>query len=170
MQYAHSEVAFQSILTLVQLRRSHPLFPLRPFLSLLVDALEDGDGTVRECARHSIVEIFTGQGVTDAARTDLKKEMMKKGVRKTIVDGVLIKLLSGEGRITPSGDSADGKDDSRPATLTAQKPSVPFVPIIGRSVSQSTAPDLDTPTSRAGDVPSGDADVAPVYVSPYVLH
>ncbi|KAG5339205.1 hypothetical protein C0989_005186 [Termitomyces sp. Mn162] len=32
-------------------------------------------------------------GVTDGARADLKKEMTKKGVRKTIVEGVLSKVL-----------------------------------------------------------------------------
>ncbi|KAF8520121.1 clasp N terminal-domain-containing protein [Gautieria morchelliformis] len=155
----------QSILTLVQLRRSHPLFPLRPFLSPLVDALEDGDGTVRECARQAVVEIFTGHGVTDAARTDLKKEMTKKGVRKTIVDSVLIKLLSGEGRNTPLGDNADGKEDSRPSTLTAHKPSAPFMPTTGRSVSHSVVSDLDTPPNRAGEINPGDADVTPVYIA-----
>jgi CLIP-associating protein 1/2 len=156
-------------LTLVQLRRSYPLFPLRPFLSPLVEALEDGDGTVRECARQSVVEIFTGQGVTDAARTDLKKEMTKKGVRKTIVDNVLTKLLSGEGRNTPSGDNVDGKDDPSLSALTAHKPSAPFVPATGRSVSQNIAADVDVPASRAGEVQPGDVEVTPVYVSPCIL-
>jgi CLIP-associating protein 1/2 len=59
-----------------------------------VDALEDSDAHVRDCARTSVVELFSGPGVTDAARADLKKEMTKKGVRKTIIDSVLSKLLS----------------------------------------------------------------------------
>lgn len=160
-----SEGAFQSILTLVQLRRNHSLFPLRPFLSPLVDALEDGDGTVRECARHSVVEIFTGQGVTDAARTDLKKEMTKKGVRKTIVDSVLIKLLSGESPNIPSGDSVDGREEIRPSIFASRKPSTPFMPNTGRFVSHGAVSDLDAPAAvRAGDTPSPDPDVAPVYV------
>ena len=68
----------QAILTLVHIRRVHHLFPLRPYLPHLVDALEDTDSTVRECARQSVVELFTGPGVTDTARADLKKEMAKK--------------------------------------------------------------------------------------------
>lgn len=145
---------------LVQLRRAHPLFPLRPFLAPLVDALEDGDGTVRECARQSVVEIFTAPGVTDAARTDLKKEMTKKGVRKTIVDSVLLKLLSGEGRNTPSGDGVDNRDETPQIAIGSS------VPSIGRSVSHVAVTDLDRPASRAGDANSGDAEVTPVYVGP----
>ena len=93
----------QAILTLVHIRRTHHLFPLRPYLPHLIDALEDTDPAVRECARQSVVELFTGPGATDAARADLKKEMTKKGVRKTIVDGVLSKVLSGSaGTSTPA--------------------------------------------------------------------
>ncbi|KAF8528882.1 clasp N terminal-domain-containing protein [Hysterangium stoloniferum] len=132
----------QSILTLVQLRRDHPSFPLRPFLPQLVNALEDGDGTVRDCAKQSVVEIFTAQGVTDAARTDLKKEMTKRNVRKTIVDSVLLKLLGGGGRPTSLMDSADGKDDY---TQSSDKPPT-------------------SASNRAIGVASGDADVTPVYV------
>lgn len=113
------------------------------------------------------MEIFTGQGVTDAARTDLKKEMAKKGVRKTIVDNVLIKLLSGEGYNSPSGDSTE---DSRFSALTGHKPSAPFVPTTGRSANQNMATDVDVPATRAGEGQSGDAEVTPVYVSPYILY
>lgn len=56
-----------------------PCFPLRPYLPLLVELLEDSDSNVREVARQSVVELFTGPTVTDAARADLKKEMAKKG-------------------------------------------------------------------------------------------
>ncbi|KAF6762767.1 clasp N terminal-domain-containing protein [Ephemerocybe angulata] len=90
------KVREQSIIALVNLRRTHPQFPIRPFLSLLVDCLEDTDAHVRDCARTSVVDLFSGPHVTDAARADLKKEMTKKNVRKTIVDGVLSKLLSGQ--------------------------------------------------------------------------
>ena len=65
-------------MTLVHIRRHHHLFPLRPYLPQLVDALEDTDSNVRDCARQSIVELFTGPGVTDAARADLKKELTKR--------------------------------------------------------------------------------------------
>ncbi|PFH52674.1 hypothetical protein AMATHDRAFT_74133 [Amanita thiersii Skay4041] len=88
------KVREQSILVLVHIRRSYPAFPIRPYLSLLVDCLEDTDPHVRDCARQSIIELFSGPAVTDAARTDLKKELAKKGVRKAIVDSVLMKLLT----------------------------------------------------------------------------
>ena len=135
----------------------------------MVDALEDGDGTVRECARQSVVEIFAAPGVTDAARTDLKKEMTKKGVRKTIVDSVLLKLLSGEGRNTPSGDSVDSRDETPQPSAIASKHPAPSVPAIGRSASHGTVTDLDRPASRAGDANLGDTDVTPVYVGPKTL-
>lgn len=97
--------------------------------------------------------------------------MTKKGVRKTIVDGVLIKLLSGEGRNTPSGDSVDGKEDSRPSIFAARKPSASFMPTKGRSVSHGIVSDLDAPAAaRPVDTNSGDADVIPVYVSLFVLY
>ncbi|KAG8941932.1 suppressor of tub2 mutation, partial [Tulasnella sp. 419] len=41
----------QTILALVSIRREHHTFPIRPYLSQLVMALEDTDGTVRDCAR-----------------------------------------------------------------------------------------------------------------------
>ncbi|KAJ8515986.1 hypothetical protein ONZ45_g6658 [Pleurotus djamor] len=101
------KVREQSILTLVQIRRAHHLYPIRPYLSALVDALEDTDAHVRDCARQSVVELFTGPGVTDAARADLKKEMTKKGVRKTIVDSVVAKVVGGSAGSNPQSDASD---------------------------------------------------------------
>lgn len=83
-----------------------------------MDALEDTDAHVRECARQSVVELFSGPAVTDAARADLKKEMTKKGVRKTIVDGVLSKLLGG-------GQQAESSKNSDPKPVTAAGGYVP---------------------------------------------
>ena len=65
---------------------------------------------MRECARQSVVELFTGPGVTDAARADLKKEMTKKGVRKTIADSVLARVLAG-GASTPGPASEGGSSE-----------------------------------------------------------
>lgn len=109
------KVREQSILTLVHIRRTHATFPMRPYLPPLVDCLEDTDPHVRDCARQSIVELFSGPAVTDAARADLKKEMSKKGVRKTIVDSVLMKLLSGSmAGIPQSHEGSDNGDVSTP--------------------------------------------------------
>ncbi|KAF7965882.1 hypothetical protein HWV62_32610 [Athelia sp. TMB] len=101
----------QAILTLVHVRRTHHLFPIRSYLPQLVATLEDTDGNVRECARQSVVELFTGPGVTDAARADLKKEMTKKGVRKNIVDNVLARLVAGGSGGTASYPASEGSEN-----------------------------------------------------------
>lgn len=107
------------------------------------------------------MEIFTGQGVTDAARADLKKEMTKRNVRKAILDNVLLKILSGGGQQPSTLDSSNGKDDY---TQPENKPIAPVMPIRAQSSNQSVF-DAETPSNRANDVTSGDTDVTPVYVS-----
>lgn len=107
----------------MHIRRTQHLFPIRPYLPLLIASLEDTDANVRECARTSVVELFTGPGVTDAARTDLKKEMTKKNVRKQIADSVLNRVLSGSTNnrsATPFSDTGSEAGDS-----TAKKAYVP---------------------------------------------
>ena len=177
----------QSILTLVNIRRAHHLFPIRPYLTLLVGSLEDMDGNVRECARQSVVELFTGPAVTDAARSDLKKEMTKKGVRKTIVDGVLAQLQAGSGPATPTlsdGGSEDGEGSKGAGATTPYVP--PSIALITKrpgvsgngvpkSSSQGSIGASTRPASRAAvisPVPpdgappggGGGSEVKPVYV------
>ncbi|KAF9057392.1 clasp N terminal-domain-containing protein [Panaeolus papilionaceus] len=151
------KVREQSILTLVHARRAYTSFPIRPYLSLLVDCLEDTDPHVRDCARVSVVELFSGPGVTDAARADLKKELTKKGVRKTIVDDVLAKLLSSSLAAAPSnlGDSQNGepaKKEYIPPSLALQnkRPRVASQgAALSRSVSTTSAREPSRPPSRA---------------------
>jgi CLIP-associating protein 1/2 len=135
------------------------------------------------------VELFTGPGVSDAARADLKKEMTKKAVRKNIVDAVLAKLVAG-GTSTGNGLQSDGSENGDTGSNGAKKeyipPSLalqgrkPTVTIttgassggMPRSVSQGNvkepprpasqtamSPPLPTPTENAGN------EVHPVYVS-----
>ncbi|KZT12975.1 uncharacterized protein LAESUDRAFT_808469 [Laetiporus sulphureus 93-53] len=164
----------QSMMTLVQVRRIHHLFPIRSYLPALVEALEDTDGAVRECARQSVVELFTGPGVTDAARADLKKEMARKAVRKGIVDSVLSKVLSGSGggTSTPGTMSEAGSEngDANPReyvppsiALMSRRPAQPVGTSAGASASGSALPrttsqgsirDLARPASRAAAVVS----------------
>ncbi|KAA1466154.1 hypothetical protein DENSPDRAFT_862277 [Dentipellis sp. KUC8613] len=175
----------QSILTLVNIRRAHHLFPIRSYSPLLVEALEDSDSTVRETARVSVVELFTGPGVTDAARADLKKEMTKKGTRKGIVDGVLAKIVGGSS--TPAsegsenGDAPSGKKEYIPPSLALQggRPTASENGAgpsgMSRSVSHGNVRDGSRPASRAGartnvtsppPVPSeSGTDVQPYYVT-----
>jgi len=178
----------QSLLTLVDIRRAHHLFPLRPYLPLLVATLEDSDSTVRETAKTSVVILFTGPGVSDAARADLKRELAKKGVRKTIVDTVLTKVLGSNNASTTAGEGTEvpGAPQSQVATkkeyippslaLQAQKSiagsdypaSGPST--VPRAASQGSVKESSRPDSRAAvtpPIPSGGdttANVRAVYV------
>ncbi|OCB84439.1 hypothetical protein A7U60_g8425 [Sanghuangporus baumii] len=149
------KVREQAILTLVHARRLNPMLPLKPYLPHLVELLEDTDGTVRECARQSVVELFTGPTVTDAARTDLKREMTKKNVRKAIVDSVLQKLMA-EGTRSASSAGNDHQDDvgseaSEPAMKKEYIP--PSLKLQGRLPSASTAQSaLNKSTSNSASV------------------
>ncbi|KAF9485369.1 hypothetical protein BDN70DRAFT_871407 [Pholiota conissans] len=176
------KVREQSILTLVHIRRSHHLFPIRPYSTLLVDCLEDTDPHVRDCARTSVVELFTGPGVTDAARADLKKEMTKKNVRKTIVDVVLAKLLGASVGSAPqsqdgseNGDTPAGKKEYIPPSLALlgkrSRVASQNTGASTRTVSQSSS--LSRPASRAAMTSppppttptSENAEVRPVYIA-----
>jgi CLIP-associating protein 1/2 len=168
---------------------------MRPYLSLLVDCLEDTDPHVRDCARHSIVELFLGPAVTDAARADLKKEMTKKGVRKTIVDSVLMKLLNGTPATSASQSQSQSHEGSENGDATAPKEYIPPSlmlqgrrPRVGsqsagsqtgghvRSGSQGSAKEASRPASRAAMTSpppvassSESSEVPPVFVRvPYV--
>ncbi|OSC99183.1 hypothetical protein PYCCODRAFT_1480052 [Trametes coccinea BRFM310] len=181
----------QAILVLVHIRRTHHMFPLRPYLPFLVDALEDTDSTVRECAKQSVVELFTGPGVTDAARADLKKELAKKGVRKTIADSVLTRVLAGG--TTPSTPAAgsDAGSENGDGTAASKEYVPPSIALmnrrpggagsggassapVSRAVSQGNVRELSRPASRAavmtptGEGPSaaaGGTEVKPVYIA-----
>jgi CLIP-associating protein 1/2 len=85
----------------VQLRRAIPTFPLRPFLSPLVQILSDSDATVRDCSRKSIISIFSAPGVAEAAKADLKREMEKQLVRKPVVAEILAGVIGGHSSETP---------------------------------------------------------------------
>lgn len=159
----------QIILTLMSIRRAHSAFPIRAYLPSLVDTLEDSDGTVRDVAREGVIELFSSPGVSDAARADLKKEMIKRGVRKAIIDAVLSRVL-GSGAITPQSSDARSLEE---AVATGPHPT-------GRIRTQSTTSEaqasrtpriesqaVERPLSRAAETPSvaNESSVAPVYVS-----
>lgn len=152
---------------MVQIRRSHPSFGLRSYLPSLVATLEDSDSNVRECAKQSLVELFTSPGVTDAARADLKKEMSKKGVRKATMDSVLNQVLSAStSSITSIASNDGGKKDyvppslallgKTPSTLSNGPGSTPGPSVMARVRTTSrgnTGPSVSSrPPSRAGVV------------------
>lgn len=179
----------QSILTLVDIRRAHHLFPIRPYLPSLVGTLEDSDSTVRETAKTSVVVLFTGPGVSDAARADLKRELTKKGVRKTIVDTVLAKVLGSDNTGTAAGEGVEATDVPQ-SQVTAKKGYIPpslalqaqkaaggsdilaqGPNTVSRMVSHGSVKELSRPASRtamASPPPSGGdttANVQAVYVA-----
>lgn len=178
-----ARVREQALSTLVQIRRVHHLFPIRSFLLLLVATLEDSDASVRECAKQSVVELFTGPGVTDAARADLKKEMTKKGVRKGTVDHVLSRVAAG-GSTTPlamseaGSENGDGSGTNVPSSVAAlqKKSGLGSSGSMSRVASQNFARDPSRPASRAAVISptpadgssalsTGGSDVKAVYVS-----
>ncbi|KAJ7774326.1 clasp N terminal-domain-containing protein [Mycena maculata] len=182
------KVREQSILTLVHIRRAHQQFPIRVYLTQLVDSLEDTDAHVRDCARQSVIELFSGPGVSDAARADLKKEMTKKNVRKTIVDGVLSKLLGVGGSASGSNPQSREGSENGDTTMKAKEYVPPSLALTGRrpTAASSTGAPLsrttslqsnisrppsraappDSPSGTAPPTPSGEsADVRPVYIA-----
>ncbi|KAJ7499121.1 clasp N terminal-domain-containing protein [Mycena latifolia] len=182
------KVREQSILTLVHIRRAHQQFPIRAYLSQLVDALEDTDAHVRDCARQSVIELFSGVGVSDAARADLKKEMTKKNVRKTIVDAVLSKLLGSGGSASGSNPQSREGSENGDTTIKPKDYVPPSLALAGRrpTASSTTAlsrtasvqSNISRPPSRAAPLesPSGAAplasdstDIRPVYVGAFHL-
>ena len=127
--------------------------------------------------------------MSDAARTDLKKEMAKKNVRKTIVDSVQTKLMSGGTRPGSAIGSPIQSDYEMMSEPPAKKeyipPSLKLLgrqqtigtvgnPVLSRTVSASrsgSAGDSGSrPASRlGGELPitptSESSEVASVYVS-----
>jgi CLIP-associating protein 1/2 len=168
---------------LVQIRRTHHLFPIRPYLSLLLDSLEDSDPSVRECAKTSVVELFTGPGVTDGARADLKKEMTKKNVRKQIAEAVIGQVAArSSASVTPAAISETYEDDQfeasapdnalpkrRPPLGAASTGAVPRIAsgsgFMPRPQSRTASTSSILPATVAALPPTDTADVKVVYVS-----
>ncbi|KDN42930.1 hypothetical protein RSAG8_06456, partial [Rhizoctonia solani AG-8 WAC10335] len=123
-----ARVREQSIQCLVAIREAYPKFPLRPYVTLSVELLEDGDGSVRDTARTAVVSLFSTTGITETARADLKNEMSKRGVRKTIMDAVLNRLAATSApreKSVAGSDSGVGTDTevlSRPGTSMGRRP------------------------------------------------
>ncbi|CAE6524060.1 unnamed protein product [Rhizoctonia solani] len=150
-----ARVREQSMQCLVAIREKYPKFPLRPYVALSVELLEDGDGSVRDSTRAGVISLFSAPGVTDAARADLKNEMSKRGVRKTIMDTVLSKLAASsaarEGGVAGS-DSGVGTDTevlSRPGTSMGRRPvGVPIARTVSITSTTGSANGAERPLSR----------------------
>jgi CLIP-associating protein 1/2 len=85
------------ILKLLLAMRDDPAvkLPLKPWLASLVNVLEDSDGAVRDQARETVVALLSPPSTPPAARTEFKKLMLARNVRKSIADGILARVLGG---------------------------------------------------------------------------
>ncbi|KJE04556.1 protein STU1 [Cryptococcus gattii NT-10] len=100
-----------------------PKMGLKSWLGILVDLLEDGDGNVRDQARETVVELLSPPSTPSAARSDFKRLLVARNVRKTIADDIITRILSGEpaDRSAPAiVNSEAGKEEgaSRPGAAT----------------------------------------------------
>ncbi|CAE7123154.1 unnamed protein product [Rhizoctonia solani] len=150
-----ARVREQSIQCLATIRETHPKFPLRPYVTLSVELLEDGDGSVRDAARTAVISLFSAPGITEAARTDLKNEMSKRGVRKTITDAVLNKIAAASGlpgKNIAGSDSGMGTDVevlSRPGTSMGRRPvGTPIARTVSITSATGSANGVERPLSR----------------------
>ncbi|GJJ07339.1 hypothetical protein Clacol_001540 [Clathrus columnatus] len=148
----------QTIDAVVKLRRIHSSFPLKPFLPGLVDSLESNDGTVRECAKQAIIEMFTAPNVSDTAKSELKKEMIKKNVRKSILDVILLRLSNSDiDKDIHRSDSVEEKNSRRDSLPSPVK----STPLSNLHSSRAIAVELERPSSQT----SSHSEIAPVYVA-----
>jgi CLIP-associating protein 1/2 len=102
----------------VPLKEAIDKFPLRPFLPSLVDQLSDADPGVREAARSTCINLFSN--ATAPAKSELKREMEKKGVRKQTADAILAQVL---GSVVKEDAAAETKSSSfSPPQRTSELP------------------------------------------------
>ncbi|GAA6063182.1 hypothetical protein JCM10212_006848, partial [Sporobolomyces blumeae] len=77
--------------------RTHPVPPLKPFVPSLLPLLTDSDPTVRQTSFAAVVELFTDESVSRAARADLKKGLERTRVPQKTIDAILDRVLGGGG-------------------------------------------------------------------------
>lgn len=131
-----------------------------------MNALEDSDPVVRDVAKEGVITTFTAATVGPAAKSDLKKELLKQGVRKTTSDIVLKRTLgnglpSSSSSLTGSPPSVNGiasdamSGGRRTPSMIGRPPQrPPSVASMGRSPSSGSLPRLSTGTSSGSFKPS----------------
>ncbi|WVQ97020.1 hypothetical protein IAU59_004130 [Kwoniella sp. CBS 9459] len=70
---------------------------LKMWLAPLVDLLEDGEGHVREQAKETVVALLSPDSTPPAARSELKKLLIARNVRKAIANDIINRVLGGGG-------------------------------------------------------------------------
>ncbi|PWN42734.1 ARM repeat-containing protein [Ceraceosorus guamensis] len=123
---------------------------LKPILPNLVDLLSDADGPTREAARQSVVALFAPAPA--AAKTDLKKELERKQVRKQTADPLLASVFAEV--VEPPADLAGADGDAELQAGSA-----------ARSGPSRAAPTGPQAMARGEPTPSAQDDVPMVYVA-----
>ncbi|TGZ78514.1 ARM repeat-containing protein [Ascodesmis nigricans] len=80
----------ESINWLAKTHASHPGFAIRSYTPILMQMLEDATEAVRETAKEVSVELF--RNAPDHAKSDLKRELTKRQVRKGIATYIIAQL------------------------------------------------------------------------------
>ncbi|KAJ5744703.1 Protein stu1 [Penicillium manginii] len=83
-----------SMLWLSSMTKNHGLL-FRQYVPSLVACLEDADSSVRDTARSTVVELFRNGSAR--AKSDLQKQIVARGVRKSIASAILSSIGLGSG-------------------------------------------------------------------------
>ncbi|KAM0225351.1 hypothetical protein ACHAQD_001285 [Fusarium lateritium] len=112
-----------SMLWLLQMHKENGL-AFRAYVPVLMELLEDADGMVRDTAKSVVMELF--QSASNAAKSDLKRQLKTFKVRPAIEQAIVASLAPASARpITPAAEAAPA---SRPA-LSASTSSMVDRPI-----------------------------------------
>ncbi|KAJ5975783.1 Protein stu1 [Penicillium waksmanii] len=88
-----------SMLWLSSMTKNHGLL-IRQYVPPLVACLEDADSSVRDTARSVVVELFRNGSAR--AKSDLQKQIVARGVRKSIANAILSSIGLGSGELESS--------------------------------------------------------------------
>jgi CLIP-associating protein 1/2 len=124
--------------------------PFKSYTQAMVARLEDSDGTVRETAKNTLIELFSNAPA--GAKADLKKQMKAFSVRHSIESQILAQVGLG-------GSSASAST-SRPQTSSAPEPEVDM------AASTRSLPTLDHASHFAASINSEAAQPPPVETVP----
>lgn len=142
------KVRENTLLSLPALRDAVDNFPLRPLMTSLVNNLSDADPHVREASRVVITSLFAES--SPLAKSELKKEMEKQGVRKQTVDTIVEQVFA-------------SKVYNNKEVLSSQENiSAPSAPR-SKSSTPSTSLMPNEQRHKAGNIDNN--DIKPVYVA-----
>ncbi|KAL2153301.1 hypothetical protein VTH82DRAFT_4456 [Thermothelomyces myriococcoides] len=115
---------------LLQMHQEHGL-QFRAYVPTLMELLEDADGTVRDVAKSTVIELF--RNAPGPAKSDLKKQLKNFKVRPAIESAIIKELNPTSSAPASQIDSQDDPAPSRPnlaASMSSlsQRPVTPGLP------------------------------------------